>query len=64
MKDGSEKFFSPNITSLIQSIEQGNIENIKRHYRKEFLHFLIDRLHSKQEIFQHLKFADMKKVGC
>lgn len=58
--------------SFIQLIHQeevggggGGIENIRdiRDKSLEFLHFLIDRLHSEDEIVQHLKFADMEKVG-
>lgn len=63
-KDGIKaKFLPPNVTSLIQPMDQGVIENIKRRYRKRLLQFLIEGIDDGAEVIQHLKLVNMKTVG-
>lgn len=52
------KYLPPNVTSIIQPMDQGVIENFKRIYRKDFLRYIIledDNQHSIRSIIKNLK---------
>lgn len=35
-------YFPPNTTSILQPLDQGIIENMKRHYKLRFLRFVLE----------------------
>ena len=55
-------FLTSNVAFLIQPIDQGMIENIKKCNRKRLLQFLIEGIDDGAEVIQHLKLVNMKTV--
>lgn len=63
-KDGIKaNFLHTIVISLIQSMHQEIMGNIKTHLRKQFLQFLIEGQSNGEEIVECLKFVNMKKVS-
>ena len=56
------KFLPPNVTSLIQPMDQGVLESMKHRYRKKLLHRLIIADEMGTSIIDFLKTVDMKMV--
>lgn len=56
-------FFPPNVTSLIQPLDQGVFETIKRNYRRRLLQILITRLDDGMSVTAVLKLITMKNVA-
>ena len=61
-KDQGAKFLPPNVTSVIQPMDQGVLESMKRRYRKKLLHSLIIADEMGTSIIDFLKIVDMKMV--
>ena len=57
-----DKFLPPNVPALIQPIDQGILESMKRRYRKTLLHRLIIADEMGTSIIDFLKTVDMKMV--
>lgn len=53
-------FFPPNVTSLIQPLDQGVLETLKRNYRKKLLQFLIQNLDEGNTVTEALKKITVK----
>ena len=62
--DGKIKavFLPPNVTSLIQPMDQGILEALKRHYRRKLLEELLFQDDEGISIVEYLKSTDMLKV--
>jgi len=62
--DGDIKavFLPPNVTPLIQPMDQGVIECLKRRYRRKLMTTIFDMTEEIQEISQALKCVNMKDV--
>ena len=56
------KFLPPNVTSLIQPMDQGVIENVKRRYKKKLLRRVIIADDQGQSIIDFIKSVNMSKV--
>lgn len=54
------KFLPPNVTSLIQPMDQGVLESLKRRYRKSLMRDIL--LSDNQDIVTFLKSINMKVV--
>ena len=57
------KFLPPNVTSLIQPMDQGVLESIKRRYRRKILEELILRDDEGQSIITYLKSIHLLVVS-
>ena len=64
-KDGKviAKFLPPNVTSLIQPMDQGVLVSIKRCYRKKILEDLVLQNDEGKSITDHLKTINLLKVS-
>ncbi len=56
------KFLPPNVTSLIQPMDQGILVSIKRHYKRNFLEELVFQEDDDLSIVTFLKSINMLKV--
>ena len=57
------KFLPPNVTSLIQPMDQGVLVSIKRRYRKKILEDLVLQNDEGKSITDHLKTINLLKVS-
>lgn len=56
-------FLPPNVTSLIQPMDQGVLETLKRHYRKLLLQSILEKIHETDcSLLDCLKQIDLKDV--
>ncbi|XP_018574376.1 jerky protein homolog-like [Anoplophora glabripennis] len=55
-------FFPPNVTSLIQPMDQGVLENLKRNYRFCLLKSFLEALENGEDLTTHLKKVNLKDV--
>ncbi|XP_039290473.1 jerky protein homolog-like [Nilaparvata lugens] len=55
-------FLPPNVMSLLQPLDQGVIENLKRHYRQKLLKQLLLNLDNEVTVVQSLKKINLKDV--
>lgn len=53
-------FLPPNVTSLIQPLDQGVLENMKRNYRKKLLKALIEGIEENKSVPETLKSFNLK----
>ena len=55
-------FLPPNVTSLIQPLDQGVLENLKRHYRQRLLKHLLEDLKNDLTVVESLKKINLKDI--
>lgn len=55
------KFLPPNVTSLLQPMDQGVLENLKRHYRRFLLQCVLDE-NSEDDLRSAMRKINMKHV--
>lgn len=55
-------YFPPNTTSILQPMDQGIIENLKRHYRLKFLKFVLTAINNGTDLVLCIKSINVKNV--
>jgi hypothetical protein len=55
-------FLPPNVTALMQPMDQGVLENFKRHYRRNLLESILERVDGGEGLMDCLKAINLKNV--
>lgn len=55
-------YFPPNTTSILQPLDQGIIENMKRHYKSKFLRFILKTINNGADLSTVIKSINLKNV--